>query len=115
MNRNFRLTQSTEFKRVRRCGKSYAHPLVVLVVLSVDGETSRIGVTAGRLIGKAVQRNRAKRLVREAIRPLLPQLKPGWNIIAIARSPILEADFTDIQDGVRELFRKANLIEEGNE
>jgi len=110
VNRNFRLTQSTDFKRVRRSGKSYAHPLVVLVVLAAEGETTRIGVTAGKAVGKAVQRNKAKRLLREALRPLLPELKPGWKAILIARSPILEAKLTEIRACLYQLLMRANLI-----
>ena len=110
MNRNFRLTQSTDFKRVRRSGKSYAHPLVVLVVLVAEGETTRIGVTAGKAIGKAVQRNRAKRLLREALRPLLPNIKPGLKILLIARNPILTANLAEIHDNLYQLFTKTNLM-----
>ena len=114
MNRNFRLTQSTDFKRVRRSGKSYAHPLVVLVVLPAEGEMTRFGVTAGKAVGKAVQRNKAKRLLREALRPLLPGIKPGWKVILIARNPILTASFVEIQACLRQLFTRSKLLIDGN-
>jgi ribonuclease P protein component len=114
VNRNFRLTQSTDFKRVRRSGKSYAHPLFVLIVLPAEGETTRVGVSAGRTVGMAVQRNRAKRLLREAIRPILPKIKPGWKILLIARRPILEANFTEIQACLIQLFTRADLFVESN-
>ncbi len=114
MNRNFRLTQSTDFKRVRRSGKSYAHPLVVLVVLQEGGDKVQIGVTAGKAVGKAVQRNRAKRLLREALRPLFPRLLPGWKALLIARGPLLSADFEEIQAALQKLFTRANLFVESN-
>jgi ribonuclease P protein component len=114
VNRNFRLTQSTDFKRVRRSGRSYAHPLAVLLVSPDDGEKTRIGVTAGKAIGKAVQRNRAKRLLREAVRPLLPKLQPGWKVILIARNPILAADFSEIQECLHQLFQRANIFVDSN-
>ena len=110
MNRNFRLTQSTDFKRVRRYGKSYAHPLFVLVTMPAEGERTRIGVTSGRSIGGAVQRNRAKRLVREALRPLLPEIKPGWKAVIISRPPILQAEFSEIQSSLHQLLMKADLV-----
>ncbi len=110
MNRKFRLNQASKFERVRRFGKSYAHPLVVLVVLPDPDKQIHIGVTAGRSLGKAVQRNRAKRLLREAARSLFFRLKTGWNIILIARSPILSADLTDIQQALNQLLVKAELI-----
>jgi ribonuclease P protein component len=111
---NFRLKQSIDFKRVRRSGKSYAHPLVVLVVLQTIEEKTRFGVIAGRSVGNAVQRNRAKRMVREALRTLLPRIKPGWNVIIIARRPILQAKLTEIHSCLSQLSSKANLISESN-
>jgi ribonuclease P protein component len=110
VNRNFRLTQSTDIKRVRRSGKSYAHPLFVLVILPAEGESTRIGIIAGLAIGNAVQRNRAKRLLREAIRPILPTVSNGWKIVLIARHPILETNFKDIQTGLNQILTRANLI-----
>jgi ribonuclease P protein component len=100
--------------RVRRFGKSYAHPLAVLILLPVEGEQTRIGVMAGRSVGSAVQRNRAKRMLREAIRPGLNNLKPGWEIIIIARRPILQTKFPEIQDALNQLFNKANLKRDNN-
>ena len=47
MKRCFRLTRSNDFKRVRRSGKSYAHPLVVLYVMKSDPVGVRVGVSAG--------------------------------------------------------------------
>ncbi len=74
VQRTFRLTRSQDFKRVRQSGKSYAHPLIVLVAQANDEMKIRVGVAAGRTVGTAVKRNRAKRLLREAMRPLIPSL-----------------------------------------
>ena len=115
MNRNFRLTQSTDFKRVRRSGKSYAHPFVVLVVSQTHGEKTHVAITAGQSVGDAVHRNRAKRLLREAIRPLLSKLKPGWNVILISRKQILETKLPEIHNSLEQLFSKANLIIDNDE
>jgi ribonuclease P protein component len=57
VKRRFRLTRSTDFKRVRSSGKSYAHPLVVLYALPSDQPHMRIGVAASKAVGNAVQRN----------------------------------------------------------
>ncbi|OGO59361.1 MAG: ribonuclease P protein component [Chloroflexi bacterium RBG_19FT_COMBO_47_9] len=114
MNRNFRLTQGTNFERVRRFGKSYAHPLVVLVVQPSAERQTRFGVVAGKSVGNAVQRNRAKRMLREALRTLIPIIKPGWNVILISRTPILTAKFTEIQVSLRQLFFKADLLIDNN-
>jgi ribonuclease P protein component len=112
VKRRFRLTQSTDFQRVRRFGKSYAHPLMVLIALPNDLASSRIGVAAGRTLGKAVQRNRAKRLLRATVAPLLPAITPGWDILLIARLPILQASFGQIEAGLEVLLKRAKLLQE---
>ena len=112
LNRKFRLTSTSEFRRVRRNGKSYAHPLVVLVVSPNQRESSRFGFSAGRAIGGAVRRNRAKRRMREAMRTLKPSIKGGWDMILIARSGQNEAEWSDLRDSIEDLLRRAKLIQD---
>jgi ribonuclease P protein component len=94
---------------VRRFGKSYAHPLVVLVVMPGKMRKSRYGVAAGRSVGKAVQRNRAKRRLREAIRLNLNCISPGWDMLLIARQPLNQATFSEILKALVSLLKRANL------
>ena len=110
MKRRFRLKRSSDFQRVRRDGKSYAHPLVVLVVAPNEVGQVRVGVAAGRTVGKAVARNRAKRRLREIMRPLLPHLPPGWDLMLIARAPINQAPFAEVRQAVHALLRRAGLL-----
>ncbi|WP_075074353.1 ribonuclease P protein component [Longilinea arvoryzae] len=113
MRRRFRLSRSTDFKRVRRIGKSYAHPLVVLVVDPNPEGGLRIGVSAGRTVGNAVLRNRAKRRLRAAIDGLLPTLKPGKDLIFLARSAISTASYIEIQAASKKLLERAGLLQQG--
>lgn len=110
MNRKYRLTSAIDFKRVRRNGKSYAHPLVIVIVNPNDLSISRFGVAAGRSVGGAVQRNRAKRLLREAIRRNLPVISAGWDVILIARAALVAADGDAIQDAFTELLTRTGLL-----
>lgn len=114
MNRRYRLTKSTDFKRVRRTGKSYAHPLVILVASPNDRLISRFGVTAGRALGSAVHRNRAKRLLREALRSYLTAVAGGWDVVLIARPALIEAEWNDVCSAVANLLRRAGLLEEAS-
>jgi ribonuclease P protein component len=111
VQRKFRLTRSEDFKRVRRTGKSYAHPLVVLVVQACNMcEHVRVGVTAGKTTGTAVHRNRAKRLLREAMRPYLSTFAPGLDLILIARPPLVTATLQDTRAALDNLFRRAKIL-----
>lgn len=110
MQRQFRLTRSEEFERVRRSGKSYVHPLVVLVVHPNEDARVRVGVAAGRAVGSAVKRNRAKRLMRAAMWPLLPSLASGWDLILIARPALASSSLVETRQAVWTVLRRAELI-----
>ena len=110
MQSKFRLTRSEDFKRVRLHGKSYAHPLVVLVTQASESSQVHVGVTAGKTTGTAVRRNRAKRLLREAMRPLLPTLATGWDLILIARPALVSASLEETRTALLTLLRRAKLI-----
>lgn len=114
MKREFRLTKTTDFERVRHTGKSFAHPLLVLVALPNELAQTRAAVSASRSVGNAVQRNRAKRLMRECIRLQMPNLAPGWDLVFIARRKISGANFNNVQDAVVTVLVRAKLLKMGN-
>ena len=70
----------------------------------------QIGVTAGRSLGNAVQRNRLKRLMRVCIQTQLNCLRPGHDLLLIARHPMLEASFMEIQSAIQKLLQRANML-----
>ena len=110
MKRKYRLIKSTDFKRVRRLGKSYAHPFVVLVKCPNASRQTHIGISAGRSVGNAVHRNRAKRRLREIIRPIYPAISPGWDIILLARRSMLSNNFQQVNSAVHTLLKRAGLL-----
>jgi ribonuclease P protein component, eubacterial len=117
VQRKFRLTRSEDFKRVRRSGKSYAHPLVVLIVQTHDQQSSpvdqprvKIGVAAGRTVGTAVYRNRAKRLLREAMRPLIPNIASSLDLILIARPGLVSATLEETRQALLNLLQRAQIL-----
>jgi ribonuclease P protein component len=117
VKQRFRLTRSTDFKRVRSSGKSYAHPLVVLYLLPSDQPRIRIGVAASKAVGNAVQRNRAKRLLRAAMADLLmetgeghyPEPVEGSDLLLVARSPLPRANFSQTREALVSLLKRAGL------
>lgn len=112
MKRRFRLTRSTDFQRVRRIGKSYAHPLVVLLVAPNEIEQVRIGVVAGRAVGTAVQRNRAKRQMRACIDRFLPCLATGRDLVFLSRKPMGQAGFPEICAAIQALLKRSGILDE---
>lgn len=70
----------------------------------------RIGFVASKKVGKSCQRNRCKRLLRESMRPKLPQLVSGLDLVIVARPPIKTEAFAAVDKALNKLLRKASLF-----
>jgi len=108
--RSERLTRPADFDRVRSQGQAHGTSLCVVIVARNASGPARIGVAAGKRIGGAVQRNRARRLLREGVRPLYPSIAPGWDIVLLARHAILDVKSTRVTAQLEQVFRRLKLI-----
>jgi len=86
----------------------------VLSALPNGLEYSRFGFAIGRRIGKAVVRNRIKRRMRESIRTRLKrrEIAAGWDVVFIARRPIRDASFHQVDEAIGLVLRRACLLSE---
>jgi len=84
--------------------------LLVLCLLPNDLSFSRCGFTVSRRLGKAVERNRARRRMQEAVRLAWDLIEPGWDIVWVARPPLGAAAFPGIQDACIRLLRRARVL-----
>ena len=106
------MRENARFQEIRRRGRSFSEHRLVLCVLPNDLPYSRFGFSVSRRIGKAVVRNRIKRRIREAVRLRMGQIRAGWDVVFIARNPIRDADFHEIDAACARLLRRASLLEE---
>lgn len=112
--RDYRLREEGDVRRVRSRGKAFAHgPLVARVLPNtLEPSQNRYTVIAGKKCGKAVQRNRLKRLTREALRGFHPNLKTGYDVAIIVRGDLAELpSLTEAQAVLRRIFTKAALLD----
>jgi ribonuclease P protein component len=113
--RRQRLSRSAEFDRVYREGRSHASRHLVLYAFPrEDAEADpRLGVSVGRKVGGAVERNRVKRLLREAFWTLAQTLPDGHDFVVVARPDAGELARGDGEAGIErallELLQKAGF------
>jgi ribonuclease P protein component len=116
MHKKHRLRKRADFQRVRRNGRTSAHPLLVLSMLANGLEHSRFGFVVGRRIGQAVSRNRIKRRMRESVRIRVQkdEIAAGWDVVLIARYPIQSASFRQVDEAIGLLLHRAGLLQAGH-
>ncbi len=108
MGEKERLRKNSQFTTVYERGKTWAGNLVVLKTMPNGLEFNRYGFVAGKRLGKAVVRNRVKRLLREVTRAT--PTKSGWDLIFIARSQAAGADYHELEASVTGLLRRARIL-----
>jgi ribonuclease P protein component len=108
--RAHRLTQSRAFQALYRRGRRWEHALAVLHALPRSAGDVRFGVVVGKKVGKAVQRNRVRRLFREALRHQLPALRRGVHGVWVARPTAAGASFSEIEQAVHDLMERARMF-----
>jgi ribonuclease P protein component len=99
------LTKPEQFSLVYEKGISLADRLLVLKALPNQLEYSRYGISVSKRVGKAVVRNRVKRVLREIIR--LTPIERGWDIVFIARSPAASGEYHQLDKSVLNLLSRA--------
>jgi len=105
--REKRLTKPEQYTLVYAEGSTLTDRFLVLKSRPNQLEFSRYGISVSKLVGKAVIRNRVKRILREILR--LTPLCPGWDIILIARSPAADSDYNQLGKSVNKLLSRAHI------
>lgn len=93
-----------------RRGRPYRSDLLIMRALRTDESLSRFGFTVSRAVGNAVTRNRVRRRLRAAVSSLF--ISPGWDIVFNSRVKIAQASYAQIQETMRLLLERAELLEE---
>ncbi|MGN0448109.1 MAG: ribonuclease P protein component [Acutalibacteraceae bacterium] len=106
------LTENSDFQRVYYRGKSCARPALVVYVLKNRVGVCRVGITTSKKIGNAVQRNRSRRVLREAFREFIKdnELKGSYDIVLVARNKTKYLKMKKVMLGMTECLREVGAV-----
>ncbi len=108
--RNFsKLKTNRDFRRLYGRGNTFVTPLFVLYCTKGRKNAVRLGITAGKKLGGAVQRNRAKRVITAAFEMCQSNIERGYDFVIVARSRILGAKSTDAATLLEKQLKAAGI------
>ena len=110
MNPETSLKQNSDFRRVYARGKSAVSPRVVVYCRKNRKDGNRMGFTVSKKLGNAVTRNRVRRRLREIARLNAEHTKQGYDLILVARSRAVNAEYQKLEADVLHCFEQLQLL-----
>ncbi len=102
------ITKPAQYAAVYDRGSTRVSELVVIKIMPNGLNLPRYGFSVSRRVGKAVVRNRVMRRFREIMRSV--PVRPGWDIVLIARPAAAQADYTALRESVSALLSDSQLL-----
>ena len=100
------------YRRLYKSGKSVVTPLFVLYFRKNGRENNRLGITTSTKVGKAVQRSRCRRVLREAYRLLEPEMESGYDFILVARSRTATVSMNAVKEMLKNVLERQGAMKE---
>ena len=104
------ISRPEDFEALQGHGSVRSNPLLVVRIRRTDLGETRFGLSTGRKLGGAVVRNRVRRRIREALRVMAPSFQPGWDVLIIARQPVIEASYAALTEALHSLLRRGGVL-----
>lgn len=108
MKHTEKINRNYLFRRIYRIGKNHVTPYFAVYYIRNRTGKNRLGITATKKIGNAVQRNRARRIISEAYRLLEHELPTGMDIVIIARTKTVYAKMQPVKESLSRVFRQGS-------
>lgn len=110
LDKTRRIINNNEYRLVYKHGKYEVGRLCVLYRMPVAKQKTHIGFVTGKKVGGAVQRNRARRLMKEVYRLNQHQIREGYHIVIVGRGPLKDATYERAEKEILYLLRKSKLL-----
>lgn len=114
MKKTKMLKKNYEFRKVLSKGKYYSGEYIEALILSNNKKENYLGIAISTKVGKAVRRNKIKRLIRESYYRYEERLTDGQAIVILwkKKKSIENATFSNIEKDIIKIFDKAKILEE---
>ena len=112
MSKGITLRLNKEFRTLYYHGASYVDPLLIVYARKNRLGVTRTGITTGKKVGGAVQRNRSRRIIRAAYAALAPSVKEGYDLVFVARNRTPAVSSNDLVPVLRKAFTKLAVFKE---
>ncbi len=106
------LNRNNDFRRVYAKGRSFVSPLAVTYVRKNRGGLTRVGITTSKKVGNAVTRSRCRRVLRAAYRSVEAGVRPGYDLVFVARGRTAGARSQQVARVLEEHLRQAGVLED---
>ena len=110
LDKTRRIINNNEYRLVYKHGKYEVGRLCVLYRMPSATWKKRIGFVTGKKVGCAVERNRARRLMKEVYRLNQHQIREGYHIVIVGRGPLKDATYERAEKEILYLLRKSKLL-----
>ncbi len=108
------LKKNSDFRRLYAKGRNAVLPTLVVYLRRTRREDNRVGFTVTTRLGHAVVRNRIRRRLREVYRLHREELRPGLDLVVVARSRSINAPFRTLEREFLAACRQLSALREGN-
>ena len=110
LKREYRLKKKYMFAYCYRVGKIVRSESCIMYYNSSKNKNVKIGISVSKKVGGAVQRNRARRVIRGAITPFLENINKNFNIIIVAKENFLTFSYNNVKNNIEYMLKKAGLV-----
>lgn len=112
MKKYLSINQNRDFQRIYARGKFFVSPVLVSYVMkSRRGSSLRVGITTSKKTGNAVKRNRSRRVIREAFRTVQTEIRPGYDLVFVARAKTPFVRMCDVRRAMEQHLKNAGILQ----
>ena len=113
MQKALTLKQNTEFHRAYGRGKVRTSPVLVTYAVKNRGQGVRLGITAAKKLGSAVERNRCRRIIRAAFSSIYPECSGNYDIVFVARFKTKKLKSIVLEPVMRQHLTELGVVKDG--